>query len=644
MNQNPYENHKNLKNIENINKTPENSTVSVTDVAGLVDEGGVRVASDPVGDLSVTTALSTDVGTVAGDVETKTALAEKKSAEQAATASTVKKGSVLSRIYLEQLLCLILIGGVAYWSAGPRIIVMALFSILGAVVMDMVGCTLTKKTYNPRDLSTLTAGLCIALLTPAGISYMVVLFGASLTIAIKHVFGGKDNYIFNPTATAFAFLLLCYPGQMLLFSRPLEQLPIWGEIDPTVLVRLTPLDNVSSFEILMGNIAGATGAVHILVLLVAGACLLFRKSISGTVTITALLATLLFAGTLGSFHGTLTTLVSGSFLFVLLFLLNDPQTLPKSFLGKVYYGLIFACGVALFRHYGRVEGYPVFALIIVNTMSERSDVLATQSLIMLRRASIRAKNRLNSYERIQEKAVSEINAPLLSTTYRANAISNPLTLESTTGISNTNPNLNSIMGEIFDGKINYNMPPLDNEIIKINRRKLGLIAQLIEKFSTLAESQSSANSDDEIEVSEIKTHFLENLRAGIRDLEKVFSGGGRGKNRQNLDESQASESGEKTTESSDGSENDKPKELTPLELSLLIDDNDVIEVEDSSAIETKTSRKKKRGKKAEKLKVAESQSAESANSENPENPENPEKSDNSKQSGGVDNNGKNRKQ
>jgi electron transport complex protein RnfD len=326
---------------------------------------------------------------------------------------------------------------------------MVIVSVLGAVILDMTGCTLSKKTYNPKDLSTITAGICIALLMPAGVGYIFAFLGSALTIGIKHIFGGKDNYIFNPTAVAFAFLIICYPNKIFSFPAPHEHLPVFGEINPAALSGLDSVNVIDNFQILIGNFKGAIGTVHILVLLVCAVCLLLRRSMSPVVTFSALGANLFFTwvfseafSSLNLLRAVLTVLVSGYFLFILIFLANDPQTLPKTFLGKIYYGTAFGTAIVIFRVLGRVECPPVFALLLVNTVAERSDVLAERTIDRIKRSYIFIKNRLGSYERIREKSKTVDEAKLRP------------------GLSETQ--------EILIVRQNYDMPPIDNKIIKIN--------------------------------------------------------------------------------------------------------------------------------------------------------------------------------
>ncbi|MCL2071646.1 MAG: RnfABCDGE type electron transport complex subunit D [Oscillospiraceae bacterium] len=451
-----------------------------------------------------------------------------------------KKANKSSRIYLEQLLCLLLLAVVSYMGSGLRVVVIAGFSVAGAVVMDMIGCALSKKVYNPLDLSTIMAGLCLALLMPAGAAYPMAFFGSAMTIAIKHIFGGKNNYIFNPTAVVFSFMILCYPGAMLLFPKPHAHLPVWGDISPTLLSGLTPIESVSTFNILMGNFTGAMGAVHILVILVSGISLLLRRSVSASFTITALSVNVLFSNIFSVFtdnppeiiRGTLVVMVSGCFLFILVFLANDPQTLPKTFLGKIYYGVMFGGMTVLFRVFGKVEGYPAFALLLVNTMSERSDILARQTISAVKRTTVFVQARLGSYERIREKAETVDEAVLRP------------------ALSDTQ--------EIILNLQDYNMPPIDNKIIKINRKKPGLIVRIKEKVGSLAEKVKNSHlKKPETEAADV--NFLENLFDGVRELGNSFK--------------------KKETVFETAEEEFPEEKLTPLKLSLLIDDNDVVEID-----------------------------------------------------------------
>lgn len=101
-------------------------------------------------------------------------------------------------IYGDQILFMLAITVIATCFYGMRVVAVCACSVLACILTDMVGCFLSKKEYGVKDLSTIAYGMALALSFPASVEYYVVIIGAVLAITVKHIFGGKDNYIFNP--------------------------------------------------------------------------------------------------------------------------------------------------------------------------------------------------------------------------------------------------------------------------------------------------------------------------------------------------------------------------------------------------------------------------------------------------------------
>ena len=300
---------------------------------------------------------------------------------------TAKKPRKQKSIYGDQLLCLLTLLGLGVWQSGWRALVIALICVVTCMLSDALFCRMTKKTYNPKDLSTLAAGLCIALMMPASVHYGIVVGGGLLAMGLKHIFGGKDNYIFNPTAAAIAFLIICFPQDMLLYPGRGIKPPVFGAIGSDQLVsgiesyllKLGTAPSVSLQDILIGNYVGPLGTTHFLVLAVCGICLLARRSSSLLVTISGLgsycALTALFP-VYNSIGDTLALeLIGGYLLFGFVFLAGDPQTAPKTTAGKIAYGLIIGIVGCLFRHFGKVEGSFLFVLLIANALSLHLDTV-----------------------------------------------------------------------------------------------------------------------------------------------------------------------------------------------------------------------------------------------------------------------------
>ena len=374
---------------------------------------------------------------------------------------TAKKPRKQKSIYGDQLLCLLTLLGLGVWQSGWRALVIALICVVTCMLSDALFCRMTKKTYNPKDLSTLAAGLCIALMMPASVHYGIVVGGGLLAMGLKHIFGGKDNYIFNPTAAAIAFLIICFPQDMLLYPGRGIKPPVFGAIGSDQLVsgiesyllKLGTAPSVSLQDILIGNYVGPLGTTHFLVLAVCGICLLARRSSSLLVTISGLgsycALTALFP-VYNSIGDTLALeLIGGYLLFGFVFLAGDPQTAPKTTAGKIAYGLIIGIVGCLFRHFGKVEGSFLFVLLIANALSLHLDTVCAAAGVQLKRMFSYLFRNMGRYERLRESA-KDGGGKRLSDTM-----------------------------EIIVPPTNYNMPPIDNKVTKIKRKK----ANLFERYS-----------------------------------------------------------------------------------------------------------------------------------------------------------------
>ncbi len=369
-----------------------------------------------------------------------------------------KKMRKQKSIYADQLVCLAALMGMSIWQSGVRAFVICLGSVLICMIADMVFCKMSGKTYNPKDLSTIASGMCIALMMPASVHYGIVAGGALLAIAVKHIFGGKDNYIFNPTCVAIAFLIICFPNEMLYYPPVGVQPEIWGEMSvspvsgiESYLLKLGTAPAVSFENIMLGSFAGPMGTTHILVIVVCGVCLLIRRSMSFLITLFGLgsycALTALFPVFSNIGDTLLLELSAGYLLFGFVFLASDPQTLPKTIPGKIVYGIVIGIIGCLFRHFGKVEGSFIFVLLLANAFSLRLDDLCSYIGRKVRRSFHYLRSDMGRYEKLRSDAELD-----------------------------RKPKLTDTM-EIIVPPTNFDMPPIDNKVTKINRKKSNFITR-----------------------------------------------------------------------------------------------------------------------------------------------------------------------
>lgn len=394
-------------------------------------------------------------------------------------------GKKYRSIYGDQLICLCALLIMAVWRWGLRALVICGASVIVSVIADRLFCKMTGKTYNPKDLSTVVSGMCLGLLMPAAADYGYVVFGAALAMGIKHIFGGKNNYIFNPACVSYAFLAICWPSQVLMFPKIGDNIPVFGSYTGTLssglesyLVRLGTAQEMSISDIFLGNFLGPIGTTHVLILIVCGVCLMCRRALSPTVTFVTFAA---FAA--GSFMfpmydnvnaSIVIELICGNILFGLIFLANDPQTLPHSFLGKIYYGIVMGVLLVFFRHMTSAESSFVYVLLIANAVSLHIDLFADKTIVVIKNTFKWLKNSSGSFERVRKEALSGEKKSLGDTQ------------------------------EIIVPLLNYNMPAVDNKIIKASKKP----PKIVRDKNNLPVRKENK--------SENKESFLSGLRKNLR--------------------------------------------------------------------------------------------------------------------------------
>ncbi len=389
-------------------------------------------------------------------------------------------------VYGDQILFMAAIMVMAVYTYGVRCIAVCVCSVLCCILTDMTGCFLSKKEYSFKDLSTIAYGMALSLMLPASVEYYIVIIGAVLAVTVKHIFGGKDNYIFNPAAVAIAFLIICYPTQVLMYPEAGTSLSIFGANDVPLFsgiesgfIKNGAMPNLSALDILMGKFIGPMGTTHILVLLVSLICLVCRRSVSLSATISGIsvMAVLqyFFTTVTPAIDGVVFNFISGFVLFGFIFLANDPQTLPLTNGGRVLYGISLGAITVIFRNNANIEGIFVFALLVTNALALYLDKLWFDTVNKIKNTAKYLKTNLGSYERISKDAK----------------------LGKTPQLTDTQ--------EIIVEPVNYNMPPIDNKVTKIKRKKKIGFGEIKDSMTNLFRKKDKNIKRTEADNGESKT-------------------------------------------------------------------------------------------------------------------------------------------
>lgn len=277
-------------------------------------------------------------------------------------------------IWIDIMLTLLSIEVMQYFYYGIRAV--ALGGVCAAVsfVTEVVSLNLMKRDFTADDLTCISDALIISLMLPAVIDFKIAGIACVFTvIAAKNVFGGRKNMIFSPPAAAYIFMLLSWKNQVLMFTKPHVHTGISEKAENLVssashILNTSGRMNYSDFEILMGNVSGAGGAVSILLLIVSAFILILRRDISAGAFIGTIVGTAFPAYCIpvcrNNIDSVKYTLVSNMVLFAAVYIISDRRTAPR----KNYYAFFYGFFIAVFSYILLLKTQKENIIVIVSVL------------------------------------------------------------------------------------------------------------------------------------------------------------------------------------------------------------------------------------------------------------------------------------
>ena len=209
--------------------------------------------------------------------------------------------------------------------------------------------------------------------TPLWITAIGIAFGVSLG---KMVYGGFGRNIFNPAITGRLFIYITFPNIVNSWSPPGNFGTIEGVAGATPLEALRNGGGIDTFNHLIGIRSGSIGETSIILILLAGAYLLYTKTANWKTTISTLAGYMVVQSGLyiaGLSYNPLLGLTSGSLLFIAIFMVTDPVSAPKKNNSLFVYGFIIGVATCLIRAFSLFPEGTSFAILIANTFAPLMD-------------------------------------------------------------------------------------------------------------------------------------------------------------------------------------------------------------------------------------------------------------------------------
>jgi len=288
---------------------------------------------------------------------------------------------------------------------GVRALWLVLIGVVSAVITEAACQKARRRPVTVSDGSAVVTGILLVFCLPPGVPWWIAAVGSAFSIAIgKQVFGGLGHNPFNPALLGRAFLLASWPLHMTTAWRAPSQGSLSG-ID--AVTNATPLSMLKSAQkvladpgatteqmvqarealsqlssaygnLFFGNTGGSLGETSVILLLIGGLYLLFKRYIGWKIPFTFLasvfIITGVFGGTDGLFTGpSLYHLLAGGLMLGAFFMATDMVTTPVTFRGRLIFGT--GCGVitAVIRLAG---GYPegvCYSILLMNAFTPLID-------------------------------------------------------------------------------------------------------------------------------------------------------------------------------------------------------------------------------------------------------------------------------
>ena len=273
----------------------------------------------------------------------------------------------------------------AFYYYGYRAIIVSLISVAVALLTEYICRTATGRKFDIKDTSPIMSAMILALLMPASIPYRIIIFASAFMIAIcKYAFGGNKNLIFSPAAVAYAFSLLAWPNSVLRYPQPVPfgNIPLISDSTQVLDYSFThyadiSLSSSSYLDIIWGRLAGPMGTSCVVIIAICAISLYLFKDIHGTTLFSAVavsvLLYVLFPLAATGWRAAVYALVTGSFMFVLGYIVCDMRYVPQRPLAQVIYGALFAAISYLLRRFSGLESAAVFSALILSIFTSEFD-------------------------------------------------------------------------------------------------------------------------------------------------------------------------------------------------------------------------------------------------------------------------------
>lgn len=261
---------------------------------------------------------------------------------------------------------------------GFRAALVILSAVFSAVFFEWLFEVLLKRPVTILDGSAALTGLLLGLnLSPAVPFYVPIVGSAFAIVVVKQLFGGIGKNVMNPALAARVFLMLTWTSAMTKFPAAYDRLSLGADVvasaTPLASLKTGAVESLSLVDLFFGRVGGCIGELSVLMLLLGGLVLIFRRVITWHIPVsflgTVAILTFLFPqGGADRLTFMAMSLSSGGLMLGAFFMATDYVTSPVTAWGRIVYGVGCGALVVFLRYFSDYAEGVSFAILIMNSL------------------------------------------------------------------------------------------------------------------------------------------------------------------------------------------------------------------------------------------------------------------------------------
>lgn len=268
------------------------------------------------------------------------------------------------------------IAGIVLYGANAAALIAV--SVITCVLAEFLYQKIAKQKITISDWSAVVTGLLLAYNLPANAPLWLAVVGGIIAIVlVKQIFGGIGSNFMNPALTARAILFISWSSLMSTYPQSRFAVDVTSSATPLAALVNGSVENLSLWNLMIGNCGGVMGETCKLAILAGGVYLLVRRIIDWRIPVTFIGTVFLCYLLKDGAEVALYQLFAGGLMLGAFFMATDYATSPTTNAGKIINGI--GCGILLFviRAYASYPEGCSFAILFMNVVTPMIDKFTT---------------------------------------------------------------------------------------------------------------------------------------------------------------------------------------------------------------------------------------------------------------------------